>query len=159
MEGAVVYSNASKVRCCNVSAEVIDTHGAVSEPVARALAKGIRSRAQTTWELNTGIAGPGVPDQENQWVPFIFQFVVHKRTITVAIDLAAIESRSSKEYSGSDVSTVSGTNGSRFLPILHLFDQEWIRLLMLCWSFRYCVPLDSNKSLKSRRTSPFRACH
>lgn len=60
MEGAVVYSNAAKVRCCGVPEAVIDTQGAVSAPVARALAHGIRMHASTTWGVGiTGIAGPG----------------------------------------------------------------------------------------------------
>lgn len=60
MEGSVVYSNEAKVRTCQVRQEDLDAHGAVSEPVARQLAEGIRARAGTTWGLGvTGIAGPG----------------------------------------------------------------------------------------------------
>ncbi len=60
LEGAVVYSNAAKVRTAGVPAELIAAHGAVSEPVARALAEGIRARAGATWGAGiTGIAGPG----------------------------------------------------------------------------------------------------
>lgn len=60
LEGAVVYSNAAKVRSCGVSKEDLARHGAVSEPVARQLALGIRQRAGSTWGIGiTGIAGPG----------------------------------------------------------------------------------------------------
>ena len=60
IEGAVVYANEAKMRSCGVSAEDLTAHGAVSEPVARQLAQGIRQRAQTTWGVGiTGIAGPG----------------------------------------------------------------------------------------------------
>ena len=60
MESAVVYSNAAKTRAVGVDADLILTHGAVSEPVARALAEGMRARAGTTWGIGvTGIAGPG----------------------------------------------------------------------------------------------------
>jgi nicotinamide-nucleotide amidase len=58
--GVVCYSNASKVELLGVDARLIDTHGAVSEPVAAAMAAGIRRR--TGAELGvaiTGIAGPG----------------------------------------------------------------------------------------------------
>ena len=56
----MVYSNAAKVRACDVDPEVIAAHGAVSEPVARQLAQGVRRRAETTWGIGiTGIAGPG----------------------------------------------------------------------------------------------------
>ena len=58
--GAVVYANAEKVRQCGVEQTLLDAHGAVSEPVARALAEGIRTRTGATWGLSvTGIAGPG----------------------------------------------------------------------------------------------------
>ncbi len=58
--GAVVYSNAEKVRQCGVDPDILEEFGAVSEPVARALAEGIRARVGATWGLGvTGIAGPG----------------------------------------------------------------------------------------------------
>src|SRR5438876_1793534 len=43
--GAVCYSNQSKIDWAGVPAALIDEHGAVSEPVAQAMASGIRSRA------------------------------------------------------------------------------------------------------------------
>ena len=59
LEGAVVYSNAAKERLCGVPAAMLEEHGAVSEPVARALAEGVRQRSSATWGLaTTGIAGP-----------------------------------------------------------------------------------------------------
>ncbi|MFN7145671.1 MAG: CinA family nicotinamide mononucleotide deamidase-related protein, partial [Myxococcota bacterium] len=64
--GAVVYANAEKVRQCGVDPDVIAAHGAVSEPVARALAEGIRARVGATWGIGvTGIAGPtgGTPEK------------------------------------------------------------------------------------------------
>lgn len=58
--GAVVYANALKVSLAGVPEALLIAHGAVSEPVARALAEGIRARAQATWGVSTtGIAGPG----------------------------------------------------------------------------------------------------
>lgn len=62
----VCYSNASKVEWLGVSPSLIDEHGAVSEPVARAMAEGVRSRARTMVGIGiTGIAGPGggTPDK------------------------------------------------------------------------------------------------
>jgi nicotinamide-nucleotide amidase len=59
LEGAVVYSNDAKVRTCGVAPAQLEAHGAVSEPVARALAEGIRARAGSTYGIGiTGIAGP-----------------------------------------------------------------------------------------------------
>lgn len=58
--GFVVYSNEAKTEMLGVPAALITQHGAVSEPVARAMAKGalIRSRAHLAVAI-TGIAGPG----------------------------------------------------------------------------------------------------
>src|SRR4029079_14683869 len=41
----IVYSNESKTDLLGVPAEIIAQHGAVSEPVAEAMARGIRDRA------------------------------------------------------------------------------------------------------------------
>lgn len=60
LEGVVAYANAAKVRCCGVSTRTLEAYGAVSEPVARQLAAGIRDRAGSDWGVGvTGIAGPG----------------------------------------------------------------------------------------------------
>ncbi len=59
-EGAVTYSNDAKERLLGVPGALISDHGAVSEPVARAMAEGIRERAQSDYGLAiTGVAGPG----------------------------------------------------------------------------------------------------
>ena len=65
LEGAVVYSNAAKTRAAGVDPALIEAHGAVSEPVAIALAEGIRARVGSTWGVGiTGIAGPGGGSEE-----------------------------------------------------------------------------------------------
>lgn len=58
--GFVSYSNASKQDMLDVPAAIIEKHGAVSEPVAIAMARGAlaHSRAQLALAV-TGIAGPG----------------------------------------------------------------------------------------------------
>ena len=57
--GWVTYSDEAKSDDLGVPAELIAEHGAVSEPVARAMATGARQRAQSDWSLAvTGIAGP-----------------------------------------------------------------------------------------------------
>ena len=64
--GAVTYSNELKSLLADVPAAVIEAHGAVSEPVAVALADGIRARTGASLGLGiTGIAGPGgaTPDK------------------------------------------------------------------------------------------------
>ena len=58
--GFVSYSNAAKTELLGVDAALIARHGAVSEPVARAMAQGAlqHSKAQCALAV-TGIAGPG----------------------------------------------------------------------------------------------------
>ncbi|WP_248895916.1 CinA family protein [Haloplanus halobius] len=57
--GMVTYSNDAKLDALGVSRESLDAHGAVSAPVAREMAQGVRDRARTTWGVSTtGIAGP-----------------------------------------------------------------------------------------------------
>jgi nicotinamide-nucleotide amidase len=60
LAGYVTYANESKSDMLNLNPELIEKYGAVSEPVARAMAEGARSRAGSTHGLaTTGIAGPG----------------------------------------------------------------------------------------------------
>ncbi|MFN3689836.1 MAG: competence/damage-inducible protein A [Fimbriimonadales bacterium] len=64
--GVVSYSNALKETLVGVPRTVLETHGAVSEPTARAMAQGIRERLGGWWGIGiTGIAGPsgGTPDK------------------------------------------------------------------------------------------------
>jgi nicotinamide-nucleotide amidase len=59
LAGYVTYANSAKSDALNVDWKLIDKHGAVSEPVARAMAEGARTRAASTYGLaTTGIAGP-----------------------------------------------------------------------------------------------------
>lgn len=58
--GFVTYSNAAKQSMLGVPAELIDAHGAVSEPVARAMAQGALTHSNAAVSVAvTGIAGPG----------------------------------------------------------------------------------------------------
>ncbi len=58
--GCVAYADEVKRALLGVSADLLARHGAVSEPVARAMAEGVRARFQATYGLAlTGIAGPG----------------------------------------------------------------------------------------------------
>jgi nicotinamide-nucleotide amidase len=64
--GFVTYSNAAKMQMLGVHEALIDVHGAVSEPVARAMALGAAYQAQASVSVAvTGIAGPsgGSPDK------------------------------------------------------------------------------------------------
>ena len=64
--GFVTYTNQAKHELVGVPQAILDDHGPVSEPCARAMAEGARERARTTYALSvTGLAGPGggTPDK------------------------------------------------------------------------------------------------
>lgn len=65
IEGVVAYSNDAKTRTLGVEPVLLLEHGAVSAPVAEAMAEGIRKRSHTDFGLAiTGIAGPGGGSEE-----------------------------------------------------------------------------------------------
>jgi nicotinamide-nucleotide amidase len=58
--GLVTYSNAAKRELLGVPEAMLATHGAVSEPVARAMAEGALARSHADVAVSiTGVAGPG----------------------------------------------------------------------------------------------------
>ncbi len=73
--GVVTYTNRAKHEILGVPQEYLEKYGAVSEPVARAMAEGIRRLADTDYGLSvTGIAGPtgGTPEKPvgTVWIGF-----------------------------------------------------------------------------------------
>ena len=64
--GVVSYANEAKAELLGVPRDLLDAHGAVSAPVAEAMAAGIRNRLRADLGLSvTGIAGPtgGTPEK------------------------------------------------------------------------------------------------
>lgn len=64
--GVIAYSNDAKTRLLGVDGATIAEHGAVSEPVVRAMARGARERTGASIGVGiTGVAGPagGTPDK------------------------------------------------------------------------------------------------
>ncbi len=58
--GVIAYDNAAKTRILGVPSALFQKHGAVSGPVAKAMALGARKILKTDYGLAvTGIAGPG----------------------------------------------------------------------------------------------------
>ena len=57
--GYITYSNEAKSECLDVPVEIIESFGAVSEQVAKAMADGARRKADVNVAISiTGIAGP-----------------------------------------------------------------------------------------------------
>ena len=66
--GVQAYANAAKVALLGVPDAMIAAHGAVSEPVARAMAEGARQRLGADFGVSiTGVAGPdgGSPESRS----------------------------------------------------------------------------------------------
>ncbi|MCA9294977.1 MAG: competence/damage-inducible protein A [Phycisphaerales bacterium] len=63
--GWVTYTNAMKTSCLGVPTALLDAHGAVSAPVAEAMANGARERSGATYAMSiTGVAGPDGGSEE-----------------------------------------------------------------------------------------------
>ncbi len=93
--GFVSYSNAAKCNMLGVDAALIDSQGAVSEPVARAMASGAldHSRAHVAVAV-TGVAGPGggstVKPVGTVWFGFALPGGVHTEVRHFAGDRADV---------------------------------------------------------------------
>ena len=93
--GVVTYSNAAKTELLGVDAALIQSQGAVSEAVARAMAQGAltHSHAQVSVAI-TGVAGPtgGSPTKPvgTVWFGFALPQRVHTETMHFAGDRAAV---------------------------------------------------------------------
>lgn len=93
--GLVSYSNRAKTELLDVPAELITRHGAVSEPVARAMAEGARRRSAVDWAVAvTGVAGPtgGSPDKPvgTVWFAWCTPTGTHAQRHVFAGDRAAV---------------------------------------------------------------------
>ena len=95
--GLVTYSNAAKTELLGVNAALIARHGAVSEPVARAMAAGAiaHSQAQVAVAV-TGVAGPGGGSADKPvgtvWFAFALPSLLISEVMHFAGDRAAVRS-------------------------------------------------------------------
>lgn len=89
-EGLVTYSNEAKERLLGVPHELLVQHGAVSEPVAKAMAEGVRKTAGTDYGLSvTGVAGPDGGTEEKP-VGLVFVGISDAEgTVAERLDLSA----------------------------------------------------------------------
>jgi nicotinamide-nucleotide amidase len=90
VEGLVTYSNEAKERLLGVPHDLLVEHGAVSEPVARAMAEGARESAGADYGLSvTGVAGPDGGTQEKP-VGLVFVGISDEGgTVAQELDLSA----------------------------------------------------------------------
>jgi nicotinamide-nucleotide amidase len=65
LAGYICYANEAKIDILGIDPKLIEEHGAVSEPVAKAMSEGARKRSGSTYALaTTGIAGPSGGSEE-----------------------------------------------------------------------------------------------
>src|ERR687889_209587 len=88
--GLVTYSNEAKERLLGVPHELLVQHGAVSEPVAKAMAERVRKTAGTDYGLSvTGVAGPDGGTEEKP-VGLVFVGISDAEgTVAERLDLSA----------------------------------------------------------------------
>jgi len=103
--GVVAYSNAVKVAELGVSPEDLDKHGAVSEPVARQMAKGVRERFGASAGIGiTGVAGPGGGSPEKPvgtvWLAIAVGDSVDARLVNLPGDRTAVRERAAQAALG-----------------------------------------------------------
>ena len=96
--GVIAYSNEVKIRELGVPSDAIEESGAVSEPVARAMASGVRAKFGTTVGIGiTGIAGPlgGTPEKPvgTVWIAVDVAGQVHAIRALLPGDRAEIRQR------------------------------------------------------------------
>ena len=81
--GYITYSNESKTECLDVSAQLIESHGAVSEQVAKAMAEGARAHSGSNVAISiTGIAGPSGGSAEKPVGTVCFGWATENQTLT-----------------------------------------------------------------------------
>jgi nicotinamide-nucleotide amidase len=94
--GFVTYTNQSKMEVLGVPAEVLSQHGAVSEPVVKAMAEGALAHSPADMAVAvSGIAGPGggTPEKPVGTVCIAWQrrgFPPEARTVHLPGDRAAV---------------------------------------------------------------------
>lgn len=95
--GYITYSNAAKSECLDVPVEMIESFGAVSEQVAKAMAEGARRNANVNVAISiTGIAGPTGGSPEKPVGTVCFGWTIKKDLESDKVDTTVI----TKQFSG-----------------------------------------------------------
>ena len=93
--GYITYSNQAKTECLDVVAETIESFGAVSEQVAKAMSEGAQKNAGVNVSVSiTGIAGPAGGSIEKPVGTVCFGWTIQKE------NLAAITICKTMQFSG-----------------------------------------------------------
>ena len=86
--GYITYSNEAKTECLEVPARLIESHGAVSELVAKAMAEGARINSGSDVAISiTGIAGPSGGTAEKPVGTVCFGWATENQTLTKTMHL------------------------------------------------------------------------
>ena len=99
--GVIAYSNALKSSLLHVPPQMLQQHGAVSEPVVRAMATGARDATGASVGIGiTGIAGPGGGTEEKPvgtvWIASDLNGVVEARRLRLIGDRAEVRQRAAQ---------------------------------------------------------------
>ena len=81
--GYITYSNEAKTECLDVPAQLIESHGAVSELVAKAMVAGARINSGSNVAISiTGIAGPSGGTAEKPVGTVCFGWATENQTLS-----------------------------------------------------------------------------
>ena len=81
--GYITYSNEAKTECLDVPVDLIESHGAVSEQVAKAMGEGARVNSGSNVAISiTGIAGPSGGSVEKPVGMVCFGWATENQTLT-----------------------------------------------------------------------------
>jgi len=84
--GYITYSNEAKTECLDVPVDLIESHGAVSEQVAKAMAEGARINSGSNVAISiTGVAGPSGGSAEKPVGTVCFGWATENQTLTKTI--------------------------------------------------------------------------
>lgn len=88
MGGVVSYTNGVKNRVLGVEQALLDEFGAVSEPVCKAMAEGVRQLTKSDLAVSvTGVAGPGKDDRGNDVGTVFIGLSDKQKTVVRKLDL------------------------------------------------------------------------
>lgn len=88
MGGVVSYTNGVKAQVLGVAQSLLDEYGAVSEPVARAMAEGVRHLTGSDLAVSvTGVAGPDKDDRGNEVGTVFISLSDGRRAVVRKLDL------------------------------------------------------------------------